>query len=331
MNIALCCAEQHISPLAHFRESQHLTAEALGASAGLPPEELCAIERWERPLSVAEARSLASMLSVPYYVLHTTKSFGIAANSRHTRTSATVRFLTVCAILFILIYASPRYATIGSSPIVFMVVIFAFSILFCLYFLEWSRKKTVQEMRDEDAFEIFWKVRAGRNPPPFVLYLRPFSVTGKMRRRQGLLLNHFAPDVEEQIADTCEGKALLLALGLPGEAMGGGRLLSTEDVWKSDIDSLAASCVLIVMLPSDRPGTMWEFKRIIDQNYLHKTLFLMPRFTQKSEWNKTRETWKASYEMDLPAWGRRGVFDWVEPPELFQLKPLSYVAERSQN
>jgi hypothetical protein len=335
VRIALCCAEQHISPLKNFRELQQIKPDLLAERAGLRPDELHSIERWERPLSEEEANSFASILSVPYYILNPSKRAGRPVKFRWTRTSKVLRVFNFCIIAVLLIYGSNSIDNYSFSPTavidVMMLpgIMFLFSVHFLLYCWEWSRKKNIQEMRDDDAFDIFWKARAGFTPPSFVLYLRPFSVTGRMRKRRGLLLNHFAPDVEEQIADLCESKALLLALGLPGETFGGGRLKSSEAKWKNDVDILIDTSSLIIMFPSYRTGTMWEFERIIQRKYMYKTIFLMkPRFVRKAEWTKTRETWKAHFRVELPGWGGRGVFEWVEATARFRMMPLAYVADR---
>ncbi|KAA3655011.1 MAG: hypothetical protein DWQ11_02335, partial [Proteobacteria bacterium] len=122
--------------------------------------------------------------------------------------------------------------------------------------------------------------------PPFALYLRPFSVTGRLtvvnRRLRGLpfMRGYYAHEAEmefERVLASALAPALpLVALGRPGEAIGAGRIAVGDTVWKAMFQRLAGAARWIVMIPSDQGETRWEVQQLVAQGLLGKTVFIMP-------------------------------------------------------
>ena len=147
-----------------------------------------------------------------------------------------------------------------------------------------------QFRRDHSAKRLIETVRAravttkGRMPK-YVLYLRTFSSTNKYVRNKptdlsrGLIpaLPSEHTELEREIQKSLSGEGKLVALGKPGEHVGGGRMLSTETTWQDDVVLLLKFANWIVCVPSSEAGILWETQLLFDdQLLLPKTLFLMP-------------------------------------------------------
>ncbi|MCU0285600.1 MAG: hypothetical protein MUF15_04290 [Acidobacteria bacterium] len=118
-----------------------------------------------------------------------------------------------------------------------------------------------------------------------MLYLRPFELTNRMRFNNLSSRMLMTPeslyearekDLETIIAEQISDSTPLVALGEPGEHIGAGRLLSTEENWKQIIQIMARAFGRILVIPSDRPGTKWELQWLKNEQYLDKCYFLMP-------------------------------------------------------
>ncbi len=144
-------------------------------------------------------------------------------------------------------------------------------------------KKREQAKRDARAAGIMKGLRE-ETVPDFALYLRAFETTAKMPYEA----ENFGPaldgrvgedaelDFETAIAEAVESAAPLVALGQPGEHIGAGRILTTDDQWQADLALLAGKALVLFMLPSLRPGTLWEIDRVIAERWLEKTIWLQP-------------------------------------------------------
>lgn len=155
------------------------------------------------------------------------------------------------------------------------------------FVLAWENR-AVQGAKDLDAATILREVKTSDSkvtPPRFFLYLRPFHITGKMpmetdtKRAIPLSPKYYEPaleDLESAIESTLRPLAPLIGLGMPGEAVGAGRILSQDTEWQSEVVSLADKASIVLVIPSAAAGTKWEIEWLSRNNYLGKCIFLMP-------------------------------------------------------
>jgi hypothetical protein len=68
----------------------------------------------------------------------------------------------------------------------------------------------------------------------------------------------------------------VVGLGRPGEAIGVGRILTTEEDWKAAASKLIEQALCVICLPSSRSGTLWELDLIFERGFQSKTIFVMP-------------------------------------------------------
>ena len=130
-----------------------------------------------------------------------------------------------------------------------------------------QRYLIAQSRRDKEALRLFTKVRSGE----FAVLLRPFFITNKMV----VYVDEGAPFLLEETL--IEALSIpVLALGKPGEAYGAGRILSDEDNWRTVVVELLRRASIIICIPSGHVGTQWELDEILRNQYLGKTIFLMP-------------------------------------------------------
>ena len=139
--------------------------------------------------------------------------------------------------------------------------------------LRQQRLKAFQASRDHLAAEINQTLAqaASPSPPPgraFVLYLRTFGVTG--------LLNIGGVDFETSMAYNLTPMMPMIALGHPGEAIGAGRILTTDEHWREEILRLVDNAERIMLIPSHREGTKWEIAKLKENQLFGKTIFAMP-------------------------------------------------------
>jgi hypothetical protein len=153
-------------------------------------------------------------------------------------------------------------------------------------------RKRQQTIRDRRALFILKKLETGETLD-FSLYLRAFATTGKLPQAA----NHhpyearYRPvfdDMEEALAKAMEPSAPMVALGLPGEHIGGGRIETTEESWRESFERLASSAKVLLLLPSARPGTLHEIGWIDERGLWPKTVLFMPQQASGWEW-KTEE------------------------------------------
>lgn len=169
--------------------------------------------------------------------------------------------------------------------------------------LSQSHKRGEQTKRDKRAAEIMRECTAG-SAQDFSLYLRAFETTARMPYEAGFSVSAVdlrqaddaETDLETGLAEAVEGDIPLVALGKPGEHHGAGRILTSDDRWQSDLALLADKATILFMVPSVRPGTLWEVDRIISDRLLHKTIWFQP---------PTRTGWLRKLTR------RQNEFDWV--------------------
>jgi hypothetical protein len=193
----------------------------------------------------------------------------------------------------------------------------------------WFRRQ--QSQRDRLAREILATVRRGGSlRRPFFLYLRPFRVTGALRAVEPMefelaqerrypttltspsgeqigleipIVSVQALDVISQAADELnrEWESLferglhdfgdLIALGRPGEAIGSGRLATTDGEWRDVVRDLVPAARGCFVIPTASGSTRWEIELLRDRDGFRDCLFLMPPLDPT---RNTPEQWQAT-------------------------------------
>jgi hypothetical protein len=166
--------------------------------------------------------------------------------------------------------------------------------------MRWRHMRLRQSRNDRAAQRIMEQLRADAAAPvaDFYLYLRAFETTGKLRvplylrlRMLSLgLLQIQTNDLESYISNAVRRVAPLIALGQPGEAVGAGRIVTEDANWMRDIVGLMHRAKGILLVPSTRPGTLWEIETLKREALLHKVIFIMPPRTH-GEFD-TAERWE---------------------------------------
>jgi hypothetical protein len=124
----------------------------------------------------------------------------------------------------------------------------------------------------------------GNQKGGYFLYLRPFGSTQRFcispAYGNPASMRHFetggSDDIETLLRQALSATGSLVALGKPGEHIGAGRAQSTDATWQDDVKKLAASARLIFLLPSHKPGTLWEISHLKTHDLLKHTILIMP-------------------------------------------------------
>jgi hypothetical protein len=186
-------------------------------------------------------------------------------------------------------------------------------------------KKKLRAYRDWDAEVLATALvsqQASLARPAVFLYFRPFKLTGQLHVHNpksdiaGPTPNMFQArtvELESVLREDLEPYGALVGLGRPGEADGAGRVDSNEASWRQKAATLAMASDLILLVPSDRPGTVEEMKLVAQAGYLGKTIFLMPpevdggKFDVADEWSKAKEA-ASALGLALPDYQPEGAF-----------------------
>jgi hypothetical protein len=189
----------------------------------------------------------------------------------------------------------------------------------------------LQNARDQESATLSASLGAapgtGQN---FALYLRPFTVTKNIPT--SLPGTHYTDsefdgvlDFEAILQDAVQAIMPLVALGRPLETYGAGRILTGDEDWQSKIIPLMQAARIIFIIPSHRPGTLWEINHITENRLLEKCIFIMPpegavRWTrgpeqdwqydeplvnQSGDWETTRQTLE-ELGLHLPSYEQTG-------------------------
>lgn len=186
--------------------------------------------------------------------------------------------------------------------------------------LVYAREKVVQRRADILADDLVSDLESGI-PRQFLLYLRPFAVTGRLVTRfdSGMPSSLFLPsaylqsthrDLETKIAKAFKRKETLLALGTPGEAVGAARVAADKEEWQALVALLAREAAGVIVVPAGTEGTLWEIAHLKDEKHLPKTAFIMPPKATKFD---TAAMWAEAHEslqrigLELPAYDVRGL------------------------
>jgi len=139
--------------------------------------------------------------------------------------------------------------------------------------LRLGRVRLIQQDRDRLAGQVSKYLNAedvsrSELPSEFGLYLRAFMTTDKLH------LKGF--DLETLLAYSIAPTLPLVALGKPGEHLGAGRILTSNEGWQEEILHLMEAARLILIIPSHRAGTLWEIGTLRNKGFFEKTIFIMP-------------------------------------------------------
>jgi hypothetical protein len=201
-----------------------------------------------------------------------------------------------------------------------------------------------QHLRDTFAADVYQKLTAGGTAAPaFSLYLRPFVSTNDLRLPSHLTdttpVTASARTPAEQFQAKITGEDLasgghlgttvgtmrrqtelegvimaavarhapLVCLGSRLEHAGAGRIEVRDEDWQIAVQHLIHAAQLVVVAPSERPGTLWEIETILDSNLVDRCVFIdLPstkrsggNFDQDKEWLAIRSAF-ARRGYDLP-------------------------------
>jgi hypothetical protein len=175
----------------------------------------------------------------------------------------------------------------------------------------------------------------------YAVYLRPFVVTGVLRDRgetASLIVPPVLPqyharrivELETPLGDATWALGIpLLGLGKPGEAFGAGRLAGAEAEWQQTVASLIARAKLVLVIPSDHRGTLWELSYLMEHQVVDRCMFIMPWAVKSrysvQDWRATAAACK-EVGIELPEYVpqgalfvRNGAGGWAVQPRLKRL------------
>jgi len=187
----------------------------------------------------------------------------------------------------------------------FIALMVAFPMLVLGAWFVGKHEQVAQATSDAEA-QTLLPANSGLKPESFFLYLRPFVSTNAYRLSDSHL-NLFSwelwerdgfDDIERILARALRPTAKFVALGKPGEHRGAARILTTEKAWQVELAALAEKATLIVLMPSSRPGTLWEVSYLKERSLFGKVVCIMPPSDNgfyiatepntEEEWNRTR-------------------------------------------
>lgn len=194
-----------------------------------------------------------------------------------------------------------------------------------------------QEAQESKAATLLETLRSSPQAavPNFFVYLRAFETTGKLRvplfirlRRASLeAMRGVTDDLESFVSAAVRSVGPLIALGRPGEGIGANRIETAEGAWQNDVDLLVRRSRGVLLVPSDRPGTLWEIQQLAAQGLLSKVIFVMPPRTagdydSAARWEDARRA-VTQLGLELPPYDNNGLlFELESQGRLLQVEPL---------
>lgn len=141
-------------------------------------------------------------------------------------------------------------------------------------------------------------ISANENEIPVILYLRPFVSDGNI-----IVSNpDFNPiglakfiDKEKddlQFLLTNKFNAELVAIGRRIDGFGAGIIQARDVEWFHVFKNRAKKALLIIALPSYHTSTFREINYLVQEEILHKCIFIMPPLNAFSDGSSTRDFWK---------------------------------------
>jgi len=182
-----------------------------------------------------------------------------------------------------------------------------------------------RETLNKDANNLYGKyISNGNNTLDFALYLRPFNSKGLVKKRN--LLARLNPldfrnyihtnnwiTLEENLNTTMKKLGHpFICIDNPKETLNIGSILMSESNWRNKVSPLIQDAKMILMLPSQQTGTLWEFEKILHDGLIEKTLFILPGLNRRNSyrlsWNETCKTFLNKFEISLPSYEKKLVF-----------------------
>lgn len=200
-----------------------------------------------------------------------------------------------------------------------------------------------QSDRDRRIADLFEQLKSGDELKPprerIILYLRPFSITNRIKADEGKFLEAVDraaireeedqetkqwarttipllrvelgvkegaslfeqnSEMETIIEHALRGAGHFVALGRPGEALGAGRLPTAEAEWQDSVRLLINAATLCIVIPSAASGTQWEIRHIVQTGQLEKCCILMPPGVGKSSYAEEWSGARAALSDILP-------------------------------
>ena len=198
-----------------------------------------------------------------------------------------------------------------------------------------GRKRPHRDRRAGAACRQFRRARGGvlslpaslrddRAAEPLFLRLRKLSIGFS-----SLVTN----DLESYVSQAISRVGPLVALGHPGEAIEAGRILTGEENWKTDIGTLMKRAKGILLVPADRPGTLWEIDTLKQEGLLGKVIFVMPPCSAGQ--HDTRQRWESARQalrdrgLETPDYDERGMLFVLEADgRVSNVEPLLLTSAR---
>jgi hypothetical protein len=179
-------------------------------------------------------------------------------------------------------------------------------------------RRLIQLKSDGTASRIMDELAAGAETPDlcYLVYLRAFETTGKLKAPWFMFANDLglqrlrSTEQESYLAWAVRKLGPLVALGEPGEHLGAGRIKTTDADWQQAVKALVGKAKAVLIIPSDRPGTLWEVQYLRSEGLLPKTVFIMPPeargFDWRARWNDARKA-LGDFGAALPEYDRHGL------------------------
>lgn len=189
---------------------------------------------------------------------------------------------------------------------------------FCIHMAQKARLaqlKTIQVERDGAAITVTTNV-LNLVPRQFVLFLRPFSITRKLPVRNpynsfgflwpGAVGEPYEIDLESLLSNAFSSANPLIGLGKPGEAIGAGRLETSDSDWQVEFKKLVFVAQVILVVPAISSGVRWEIDFLKEHDLLTKCIFVMPPGLGEG----FAETWQCSIgqlPIEMPPYSSKGM------------------------
>lgn len=179
-----------------------------------------------------------------------------------------------------------------------------------------AQRKKKQEQRDKFAEWVATEIErctgntsSDAHIPPFVLYLRPFSLEQSIRERKGqagffwvrAFLSEGRMNFDYILQSYLDPLNIpLISIGLPNDQEGAGHLITTDNSWRVRFRVLAERATTIVVVPGIQPGIISEIRWLIVSGLLVNAVFFKPTGYLKTEWEKMKEKYENEEEIELP-------------------------------
>jgi hypothetical protein len=164
-----------------------------------------------------------------------------------------------------------------------LLLIIVGGLLGCFYFevavkLGTVVAKHLQTFTDRKALSLYNEIKAEKRRN-FCVFLRPFYITAGLYATEIVwvgspTIGNF--ELETQLKLAAKPIGPVLALGKPGEQVGFGRVLTSEEQWRDVVGELINKATCVFCIPSGRTGTLWEIDFLVSHNHSEKTIFIMP-------------------------------------------------------